>query len=237
MSVHAGSILTVGGNNVIDRIQSAGLGDVNVPVETIREVGNRLVVDKIPGEPDYTFTMETLDVSTDVMAWLCGKVGALASGSAPGASDPAGTAYAWSDTQYVNVVSPWKDPIAGSAGTIQAGHLIPSYYANRISYRFGVTDNAGTTIELAGGAFYYAGKAPAEEYATGNGATNSYVTSEPAVGHRLGGGGGTTFKSVFGVCVGGVPQIEGVDYTVTGGNGTAATITFGVPPASGKLIC
>jgi hypothetical protein len=27
MSVHAGSILTVGGNNVIDRIQSAGLGD------------------------------------------------------------------------------------------------------------------------------------------------------------------------------------------------------------------
>ena len=68
MSVHAGSILTVGGNNVIDRIQSAGLGDVRLPVETIREVGNRLVVDKVPTEPDFTFTMESWDVSTDMMA-------------------------------------------------------------------------------------------------------------------------------------------------------------------------
>jgi hypothetical protein len=125
MSVHAGSILTVGGNNVIDRIQSAGLGDVRVPVETIREVGNRLVVDKIPGEPDFTFTMETLDVSTDVMAWLCGKVGALASGSAPGNADPVGTAYSWADCGYVNVASPWKDPTTGSAGNIEAGHVIP----------------------------------------------------------------------------------------------------------------
>jgi hypothetical protein len=47
MSVHAGDILTVGGNNVIDRIQSAGLGDVRLPIETIREVGNREVVDKV----------------------------------------------------------------------------------------------------------------------------------------------------------------------------------------------
>jgi hypothetical protein len=59
MSVHAGDILHVGGNNVIDRIQSAGLGDVNLPIETIREVGNREVVDKVTGEPDFTFTLES----------------------------------------------------------------------------------------------------------------------------------------------------------------------------------
>jgi hypothetical protein len=90
MSVHAGSILTVGGNNVIDRIQSAGLGDVNDHPDRDDPRGRQpLVVDKIPGEPDFTFTMESLDVSTDVMAWLTGKVGALAEpAGAPGAADP-----------------------------------------------------------------------------------------------------------------------------------------------------
>jgi hypothetical protein len=62
MSVHAGEILHLGSQTVIDRIQSAGLGDVRLPIETIREVGNREVVDKVPGEPDFTFTMESLDV-------------------------------------------------------------------------------------------------------------------------------------------------------------------------------
>jgi hypothetical protein len=236
MSVHAGSILTVGGNNVIDRIQSAGLGDVRVPVETIREVGNRLVVDKIPGEPDFTFTMETLDVSTDVMAWLCGKVGALASGSAPGNADPAGTAYSWADCGYVNVASPWKDPNTGSAGNIDAGHLVPAYYPTRVSYRYGVTDNAGMTVELGGGAFYYGAYTPIEEYGTGTGGQTAFVTSENAMGHRVGGGGGTTFLSVFGVIAGGTPMIEGADYTLSGGNGAPATITFTVAPAAGALV-
>jgi hypothetical protein len=234
MSVHAGSILTVGGNNVIDRIQSAGLGDVRVPVETIREVGNRLVVDKIPGEPDFTFTMETLDVSTDVMAWLCGKVGALASGSAPGSTDPVGTAYSWADCGYVNIASPWKDPTTGSAGNIEAGHVIPAYYPTRVSYRYGVTDNAGMTVELGGGAFYYAGQAPVEQISSGGGAT--YTSADNAIGHRIGGGGGTTFRSVFGVIVGGEPMIEDVDYTVTGGNGAPAVITLTDTVPSGTLV-
>jgi hypothetical protein len=188
MSVHAGSILTVGGNNVIDRIQSAGLGDVRLPIETIREVGNRLVVDKIPTEPDFTFTMESLDVSTDVMAWLTGSVGAVASGSAPGAGDAVGTEYKWEDCVPVNVVSPWKDPTTGSGGVIEAGHLIPAYYPTRMRYRFGVTDFATQEVELGGGTFYYASEAPREEYGTGvNGTKAAFTTSDPTVQHRIGG--------------------------------------------------
>lgn len=237
MSVHAGSILTVGGNNVIDRIQSAGLGDVRLPIETIREVGNRLVVDKIPTEPDFTFTMESLDVSTDVMAWLCGKVGALASGSAPGASDPVGTEYKWEDCTAVNVVSPWKDPTTGSAGNIEAGHLVPAYYPTRMRYRFGVTDFATQEVELGGGTFYYASEAPVEEYGTGDGTVTAFVTSDPTIQHRIGGGGGSTFRNVFGVIVDGEIQIADVDYTVAGGDGSPATITFAQPPANGALVC
>jgi hypothetical protein len=161
MSVHAGSILTVGGNNVIDRVQSAGLGDATVPIETIREVGNKLVVDKIPGEPDFTFSMESLDVSTDMMAWLTGKVGAQAEpAGAPGAADADGTEYKWQDCGYVNVTSPWKDALNDAAGNIVAGHLIPAYYPTRVRYAFGVTDFATQTVELGGGAFYYGKAAP-----------------------------------------------------------------------------
>jgi hypothetical protein len=236
MSVHAGTILTVGGNNVIDRIQSAGLGDVNIPVDTIREVGNYQVVDKIPGDADFTFTMESLDVSTDLMAFLTGKIGAQDAATPPGAADPAGTEYKWLDVSYVNLTSPWKDATTGSTGTIAAGHLIPAYFPTRISYRFGVTDNATTTVELAGGSFYYAGAAPVEETATGDGTDTAYTTSEGTVAHRKGGAGGTTFRNVFGILVGGVTQIEGVDYQVTGGDGSPATITFAKAPAAGKLV-
>jgi hypothetical protein len=152
MSVHAGSILTVGGNNVIDRVQSAGLGDATVPIETIREVGNKLVVDKIPGEPDFTFSMESLDVSTDMMAWLTGKVGAQAEpAGAPGAADADGTEYKWQDCGYVNVTSPWKDALNDAAGNIVAGHLIPAYYPTRVRYAFGVIylGTAGTRQRIS----------------------------------------------------------------------------------------
>jgi hypothetical protein len=239
MAVHAGTVLHVGGANVIDRLQSAGLGDVRLTVETIREVGNYLVVDKIPGEPDFTFTMESFDVSTDLMAFLTGKVGAQASGSPPGGTDAAGTAYRWEDTRTVNIVSPWKNPTTSSAGTIEAGHIIPGYFPTRLRYRFGVTDNATQEAELAGGSFYYATWAPVEEFATGNGANTTYLTADIAAGHRLGGGTGTEYRFVFGVLVGDRLMIEGVDYNVTGGNiGTpaAVSIVFVTPPASGSSI-
>jgi hypothetical protein len=91
MSIRAGSILTVAGRNVVDRLQSAGLGDARIPIETIREIGNDLVVDKVPGEADFTFTMEGLDTSVELMALLHGKIGTgtdPATGYA-GAADPA----------------------------------------------------------------------------------------------------------------------------------------------------
>lgn len=238
MSVHAGTILTVGGNNVIDRIQSAGLGDVRIPIETIRETGNREVVDKVPGEPDFTFTMESLDVSTDNMAFLTGSIGAdtSASAGAPGAEDPDGTAYNWLDCGFVNIASPWKDPDSGSAGAVGAGHLVPAFYPTRLRYRLGVTDNAVQEVELAGGQFYYGKFAPVEEYASGDGATSAFATSEATVAHRIGGPESTVLRNVHGVIVDGTLQIEDVDYTIAGGSGTVATIAFAEAPENGARI-
>lgn len=243
MAVKAGTILTVGGANVIDRIQSAGLGDVRIPIEAIREVGNDLIVDKIPGEPDFTFTMESLDTSTDMLAFLTGKVGtdALASGAFPGAGAPDGTEYKWEDCRFVNIASPWKDPDTGASGTVTAGHLVPGYYPTRITYRFGVTDNATQSVDLAGGEFYYAGggRAPVEElFTTANSSTTTYTTTDGTVRYRIGGAGGSTFKNVFGVIVGGELKVEGQDYTVSGGNGSPAVVelTAGTAPPTGTVV-
>lgn len=241
MSVPAGSILHVGGKNVIDRLQSAGLGDVNLPIETIREVGNREVVDKVTGEPDFTFSLESYDASTEPMAWLTGKVGAgVGSAQAPGEADPEGTEYSWLDaaTRALNIISPWKDAATGSAGNIEAGILIPSYYPLKLTQRYGVTDNSTFTIELGGGAYYYGKFTPEEDYFTGNGATKKFETAHPTVHYRKGGVDGTTFRDVFGVLVNGDMQIEGVDYEVTGGDGTKAAIEFTVaPPNAADIRC
>lgn len=240
MSVHAGSILHVGGNNVIDRIQSAGLGDVRLNMETIREVGNREVVDKVPGDPDFSFTLESLNTSTELMALLVGKWGASgvgASAAAPGAADPIGTEYDWLDAQRANnIISPWKDPSTGSAGVVEAGHLIPGYYPTRITYRFGVTDNATQSVEMSGGSYFYAKSAPVEQRHTGNGSTDTFVTADDTVHYRRGGSTGTTFRDIFGVLIDGVLQSEDIDYTVTGGNGSPASIEFDDAPEAGADI-
>lgn len=240
MSVHAGTILHVGGNNVIDRIQSAGLGDVRVPVEVIREVGNTEIVDKIPGDPDFTFTIESFDASTEIEALLTGKVGAgQGSAQGPGSADPDGTAYEWADCEFINIASPWKDPGTGSAGVVEAGHLIPGYYPTRMRYRFGVTDQATQEVELSGGSFYYAQGAPVEQFETGDNSTTAFPTDEAAIGHRIGGVDGTTFKRVFGIIVDGEIQVPDVDYVESGpNNATAAvaTITFTDAPGTGADI-
>ena len=241
MSIRAGSIVTVAGRNVVDRLQSAGLGNAQVPIETIREIGNDLVVDKVPGEPDFTFSMESWDVTTDMMAFLQGKVGNQVVNQPPGYGDPAGTEYRWENCQFVNITSPWKGDTGSQGGHIAAGLIIPGYYPTRLSYRLGVTENAAQTVELAGGEFYYAQTPPVEEIAAGDGTVAAFVTSEAARALREGGAAGTTFRRVFGVLVNGVLQVRNVDYTETivgpdTGASAVTTITFATPPAADAQI-
>ena len=236
MSIRAGSILHVGGQNVIDRIQQAGLGNVNLPMETIREVGNREVVDKIVGEPDFTFGIQSLNVSTELMAFLTGHSGSQASGSGPGSGDPEGTEYNWLDCGFVNIASPWKDPVSGSAGVVEAGHLIPGYYPTKYSLNFGVTANAEQKADLSGGSYFYCKAAPREEKFAGTGAAKEFTTTDVTVHYRKGGVEGSTFRDVFGVLVNGSLMLEGRDFTVTGGNGSQAILTFAEAPANNADI-
>jgi hypothetical protein len=240
MSIRAGSIVTVAGRNVVDRLQSAGLGDANIPIDTIREIGNDLVVDKIPGDPDFTFTMESWDVSTDLMAFLHGAIGDQAANQPPGGADPAGTRYRWEDCEFVNITSPWKRNTGNQGGNIAAGLLIPSYYPTRLSYRFGVSDMATQTIELAGGSFFYAQASPVEEIAAGDGIVTDFVTSEAARALRVGGPAGNSYQRIWGVLVDGVLMVRGVDWNETtaavGAAPGVATVEFTNPPANGAQV-
>jgi hypothetical protein len=232
MTVKAGSIITVAGHTVIQRLQTQGLTNVKIPVATIREIGNDLVVDKVPQEPDFTFSMESLAVDCSIEAILHGKV-ATGSGATQGAgaTDPAGTEYKWETSQAINICSPWKDPQSFSSGNVAAGHLIPGYYPQKMSYKFGVTENAAQTAELRGGIFYYGnGMAPTEDVFTGTNGTQVYTTAHPGVQYRRSGVLGTTFKNALAVLVNGVLKVEGEDYTVSGGgavgSNTDITVTF-----------
>jgi hypothetical protein len=241
MSVRAGSIVLVQGRNVVDRLQSAGLTG-NVPIETIREIGNDLVVDKVPGEPDFTFSHECWDVTTDQMAFLTGAMGT--SSLPPGNADANGTEYKWENVRPVHITSPWKTQTGSAGGAVGGGLIIPNYFPTRLQYRFGVTDNSAQTVELAGGSFFYSQHSPVEETATGNGVLTDFTTSEAAVPYRLGGGAGTTSNRIMGVMVNGVPQTRGVDWVETNtgtpavGANAVTTIHFlaGAVPANGAAI-
>jgi hypothetical protein len=241
MTVKAGDIITVAGHTVLQRLQNQGLTNAKIPINTVREIGDNLVVDKIPQEPDFTFSLESFSVDCSLEAILHG---AVATGSAPnqgaGFSDAAGTEYKWETCQAINITSPWKDPESFGSGNVQAGHLVPGYFPQKLSYKFGVTEDSGQTCELRGGQFYYAEHAPTEDVFTGTGIQTAFVTTEPAIQYRRGGPTGTSFEMVLGVLLNGVWQVPGEDYVTTGGgpasSASAATVTFAVAPPSGEQV-
>src|SRR6267378_1753208 len=100
MSIPAGHIITVGGLNVIDRLQDTGLQNPKVPTETVRETVNDLVVGKILTEADFSFQMTSWDVSCDMMAMLNGKTGGAGENEGPAKADANGTKYKWENCQF-----------------------------------------------------------------------------------------------------------------------------------------
>jgi hypothetical protein len=73
MAIKAGNIVHVGNETVvIDRIQTAGPGNLNIPTEKIYELGNYQSVATIRDVPDLTFTMDSYDVSTEIETMLTG---------------------------------------------------------------------------------------------------------------------------------------------------------------------
>jgi len=143
MAIKAGQILHVGNDFLVDRIQSAGAGSVNVNTERIEELGNYQAVATIRDIPDLSFEMETFDMGTEIHELLFN--------AAPG--DAAGTKYdAEIDVAPMDVISPFKGE--GLFTTVR-GLIIPYLNVESLAYNFSLDNPGALTVGLRGDAIYY----------------------------------------------------------------------------------
>lgn len=222
MAIKAGNIIHVGNTVVIDRIQTGGPGQLNVPTEKINELGNYQSVAIIRDTPDLSFTMESFDTSTEVEVMMTG-------------GNPA-TGIDLSTCKPIDIASQFKaGASAASPFAVVNSVAIPSLYLESASYRFGLRDNATQSFTLRGDSiFYNPGPTYIEETAGTNVAGQAVATANAAYLYDGDGVG----RRALSVSVDGVRLIKGVDYTEAYGTVTAGaaiatvTIVAAVPTTS-----
>jgi len=217
MAIKAGQILHVGNDTVvIDRIQTAGPGNLNIPTEKIFELGNYKSVATIRDVPDLSFSLESLDTSTEIEALLLGNPTYVAANG-----------YDLSLAKPLDLASQFKaGQTAASPFAVVASVGLPFLVVESIGYRFGLRDNARQTVSLRGDSiFYNPGATYVDEFVGTAVANQAVITTQPAY---LTDDGGT--RRVLSVTQGTKRLFKGVDYTESFGVVTAGaavtTLTF-----------
>ena len=226
MAIKGGQIIHAGnGNVVVDRVQTGGPGQVNIPTEKIYELGNYKSVATVRDTPDLTFSLESFDTSTEVEQLLTGLASVPAEGIDLAKAVP------------VDIASQFKAGInAADAFAVVNSVAIPFLYLEQMSYRFGLRDNATQSASLRGDSiFYNPGPCFVEETAGTNTADQTVVTAHPAYQSAEADG-----RRVLAVTAGTKRLNFGADYTEAAGtvtNGAAiVTLTIADPvPASDKI--
>lgn len=144
MAIKAAQILFDNDGYVINRIQSAGPGNVNLPEETVYEVGNYQSVGITRDIPDLSFDVEALAVNCEFEA--------IATGADP-SSLAANAEIDLADAVPIDILSPFKS--GNGAFDIVRGIAIPELMLERASYRFGLRQNATQQFTLRGDSIRY----------------------------------------------------------------------------------
>lgn len=217
MAIKAGQIIHTGNDTVlIDRLQTAGPGDLNIPTEKIYELGNYQSVATIRDVPDLSFNMESFDVSTEVEQLLTG-------------GDPT-SGIAMNAAKTVDVVSPFKaGQQAGAPFDVVSSVALPNLIVESLSYRFGLRDNARQTVGLRGDSIFYCPGSAYVQTVAGTGTAGQTIASEhPAYVYRDANGP----HRVLSVVAGNKRLSQGADYTedaVPASGTTTVTITLVKP--------
>lgn len=155
---------------VIDRIQTGGVSNLNIPQEKIYELGNYQTVATIRDIPDLTFEIESFDVATEVEALLVGK-------------DPtttiAGDLFDFGKAIPWDVLSPFKDQ--NNSYNIAQGIVIPYLTLESATYRFGVGTNSTQQFSTRGDSVYYVPGVPKQQSFTLVDNTLSYTFAQTAL--------------------------------------------------------
>lgn len=218
MSVKAGDLLHVANQILVDRIQTAGPGQLNIPTEKIYELGNYNSVATIRDIPDLTFAMESLDVSAEIEAMLLGR---------DFATDAAGQAYVIANSLPMDIISEFKRGKTDAAPyDVRASVALPFLTLESLSYRFGLRDNATQALSLRGDSIFYAdGSAYTQEEAGTNVANQAITFANAPIAYNGDPIAGTRYA--LGVSLStGQRLTKGVDYTETA---TTVTILNAVP--------
>lgn len=160
MAVKAGTILHDIHGYVVDRIQTAGVGNLNIPEEKIYELGNYQTVATVRDIPDLSFDIESYDVSTEMEAILTNQT--------PDVATP-GRQFDFADAVPLNVISPFK--AGGNEYNIVRGIAIPYLTLERVTYRFGLRQNSTQQFTLRGDSVYYVPGSPRIQEFTNTGAS------------------------------------------------------------------
>ena len=144
MAIKSGQIIHDVHGFVIDRIQTGGVSNLNIPQEKIYELGNYQTVATVRDIPDLSFDMESFDVSCEVEA--------LIHGVNP-SSVTSGQEFAFSTTYPIDVISPFK--AGNGVFTVVKGIAVPYLNLEQVTYRFGVGQNATQQFTLRGDGVYY----------------------------------------------------------------------------------
>lgn len=186
MAIKSGAMIHDIHGFVVDRIQTGGVSNMNIPEEKIRELGNWQNVATIRDTPDLSFDLESFDVSTELEALLTFV-------------DPttvvAGDSFNLDEAVPLDVISPFK-PKAGLF-TAEKGIIIPSLTLESSSYRFGVTSNATQQHTLRGDSVFFVDGSPYYQEYAGDGVTSTFNFAHTAIPYNY---KGDTYYAVS-VCV------------------------------------
>jgi hypothetical protein len=222
VAIKAGQILHVANQFVVDRIQTGGPGNLNIPQEKVYELGNYQSVGIVRDVPDLTFSLDCLDVDTEVEALLTGSMNPYA--------DAASTKYDLSKVKPIDIISPWKTGQTATAPfDAVRGVAVPALSLESASYRYGLRENAGEQFSLRGDSIYYIPGTPWQDVVLGSDLTAGVWTfaNGPALLYMEGGDS----LYALSVSVDGVRLTPGSDYTET-----ATAVTFTPAPAAGAKV-
>lgn len=168
MAIKGGDMVIVGNTVVLDRVQTGGPGNVNIPTEKIYEVGNYQSVATVLDTPDLQFTAESFDVSAEAEALCLGR---------NFATDSAGQEYDLSACLPMDALGQFKKGKTNAAPFELLGSVVVPYLTvDSISYRYGLRDNAQQSFTMRGDSIYYNPGSAYVQSATGSNTANQVVT-------------------------------------------------------------
>lgn len=221
MAIKAGQILHDANGFVVDRIQTGGVGSLNIPEEKIYELGNYQTVATIRDIPDLSFDMESLDVSPEIETVLVDNVGAVA-----------GTQIDFAKSKPLDVISPFKS--AQGAFDAIRGLVIPHLTLENVTYRFGTRANATKAFTLRGDAIYYIPGSPYYQEFAGTGVATAFAFTNTALAYVESGVTKFALSVTVQFADGNSKRLfRGPDYTDTA---TGITLTSGALAPSGSTI-